>query len=338
MASNSGRRSGSSDDSSRRKSVYISGRGNDRALDGVRDAAARNSESSGAGGHGGRGKAPKKERSRRRPTPASRKAATPAHSSAAAERAAERKSERESRRLAQRRTMRIRVAAVVLVVTGVVSACVTVYNSSVFRVGRVEVVGVVNLSADAVRAMAKVPPEATLIRFPSDQVAARVAKDPWVESVTVSRVFPDGMRIRVVERRPIAMVDAGATFWLVDAGGTILAQRTAEQTSTTIVIRDVPGLDPKPGRRTASEPLLNAVKVLAGLPASLVSTVKSVSAPTVDGTTLYTGERIEIVVGEAVELAKKGALALQILAEQRGKVVSIDVRTTDRPTWRGFTR
>jgi hypothetical protein len=98
----------------------------------------------------------------------------------------------------------------------------------------------------------------------------------------------------------------------------------------------VPGLDPKPGRLTTSEPLLNAVKVLTGISPALRAMVTSVAAPTIDGTALTTVDHVEIVIGEAIDLPTKDALARRILTEQQGKVVSIDVRITDRPTWRGL--
>jgi cell division protein FtsQ len=339
MGSNSDRRYGSSGDSRKRRSVYIGPRDQDRALSELRDAAARD-----AGGV-----APEPERSRagavrraaplrragvreRDPDPKDRPA------SAAQRIAEERRTERELRRFAQDRAVRLRAVMVVAAVLFLVSSCVAVYRSPLFTISRVEVEGTRNLTQAQVRALARVPTDATLIRFPADAVAQRVGTDPWVGSVTVSRVFPDGMRIRVIERRAIAMVDAGTTFWLIDSTGMVLGRRSAEQTAATVVIRDVPGLDPKRGRRTTSEPLINAVRVLAGLSAELVSQLGSVSAPTVDGTTLYTRDRIEIVVGQATDIAKKDALVRKILAEQRGKVVSIDVRTTDRPTWRGLQK
>jgi hypothetical protein len=154
------------------------------------------------------------------------------------------------------------------------------------------------------------------------------------------------MRIRIVERVPVAAVSSatatsatanGATaMWLADGSGMIIAQQAVAASGTLPVIQDVPGLDLKPGRRTTSEPLLNALKVLAGISRQLAATVKSISAPSVDGATLLRADRVEIVIGEAVDLATKSGLAQTILAQQRGKVVSIDVRIVDRPTWRGL--
>jgi cell division protein FtsQ len=213
-----------------------------------------------------------------------------------------------------------------------------VYRSGIFPIERIEVVGNVHLSADRVRTLARVPADATLVRFPAADVAKRVGADAWVAEVTVSRVFPDGMRIRVVERRPAAMVDTGTALWLVDGTGMVLAKRSIEQTATSIVVRDVPGLDLKTGKRTTSGPLLNAIAVLEGLTRVLRERVGSVSAPTEDGTTLYTRDKIEIVFGEAVDVRAKDALVRRILEEQKGKVISIDVRTADRPTWRGLSK
>lgn len=335
MASNSGRRSASSGDSRKRRSVYISGRANDRALSELREDAARERTDAGEQKRKAPGKSRRVPRDRQ---PLARdEAAGSRKGVSAAQRTAEsRRSERETRHAVERRSARLRAASIAAAVIAVVAGCWMLYSSSLFSVSRIEVEGTKNLSVDRVRALARVPARATLLRFPADAVGERVEADPWVASVTVTRLFPDGMRIRVVEREPVVMVDAGATFWLVDRTGMIIAQRSAEQTGTYIVVRDVPGLDPKAGRRTASEPLLNAVNVLTGLSEAIVAQVKSVSAPTVDGTTLYTDQRIEIVIGEASELQKKSELVLTILREQHGKVVSIDVRTTDRPTWRGL--
>jgi cell division protein FtsQ len=247
-----------------------------------------------------------------------------------------RKTQRESRMLSQRRSGRLRAAVIVAAVVLVLGGCGALYSSPLFTIKTVEVVGNVHVSADAVRALARVPSDATLIRFPADAVAARVAADPWVSNVAVSRVFPSGMRIRVFERVPIAVVQTGSAKWLADATGMIIATATVEASGTLPVIRDVPGLDAKPGRRTVSEPLLNAIKVLVGISPGLTASVRSVSAPSVDGTTLLRSDHVEIVIGEAVDLATKGAIAEKILAQQKGKVVSIDVRLPDRPTSRGL--
>lgn len=297
--------------SKRRESVYISTSQRDRA----REAARR-------GGAPQRGAGRRKDADRPK---------TRAQAEAEA-----RRTEREAKARNDRLKRRVRVAAVAAAVVVVLFGCVALYRAPIFTVTHVEVVGNSHVGSDQIRRLADVPADATLIRFPGDAVAARVAADPWIADVSVSRVFPNGMRIRVTERTPIALVDAGKAFWLIDATGLVIAKRSTEDTASLPVIRDVPGLDLKAGRRASSEPLLNAVKVLGGISREIAGTVRAVSAATIDGTTLFTANRIEIVIGEATDLATKDALVRRILAEQDGKVVSIDVRVIDRPTWRGL--
>jgi cell division protein FtsQ len=295
--------------SKRRDSVFISTAQRDRAR--ARRAAAAAAKSA-AG------------RTRGKPT-------SEAHALAEAKRV-----QRERRNAGQRRARRLRLIGVAVAILLVAVACVAIYDSPLFTITSVEVIGTAHVPADAIRALARVPADATLIRFPADSVAARVAVDPWVASVSVTRVFPSGMRIRVTERVPIAVVRSGTQQWLVDATGMIVATASVGATATIPAIQDVPGLDPRPGRRTSSEALLNAVAILSGISQQLRSMVVSVSAPTVDDAKLTTTGHVDIVIGQAVSLATKDQLAQRILAEQKGKVVSIDVRVIDRPTWRGL--
>jgi cell division protein FtsQ len=144
------------------------------------------------------------------------------------------------------------------------------------------------------------------------------------------------MRIRVVERVPIAIVDGGTAMWLIDHSGSVIATASADSSGTLPTITGVTGLDLKAGRTTTSEPLLNAIAVLTGLSKQLAATVRTINAPSIDGAALVTADHVEIVIGQATDLVTKDALARRILSEQRGKVVSIDVRVVDRPTWRGL--
>jgi cell division protein FtsQ len=309
--------------------VYIGARNRDRALEELRgttgqDSTAERGRVRAETGSARRGRGRSTTAEERPPTRAEREAR-------------ERRATRDAMLVSRRRRVQLRAGLAAVLAVSLVAGCVALYRSPILTVGRVEVVGATHVGADRVRTLAAVPADATLIRFPADDVVARVSADPWVASVTVSRLFPDGMRIRVVERSPVAMVDLGQTFVLVDATGMVIAKRAVEQTATGIVIRDVSGLDLRPGRRTTSEPLLNAIAVVGAISERLRSMIGSVSAPTIDGTTLHTRDRVEIVFGEASDAAKKDALVLRILDEHRGKVVSIDVRTVDRPTWRGLT-
>src|SRR3954471_19609649 len=55
-------------------------------------------------------------------------------------------------------------------------------------------------------------------------LAAKLARQPWIERATVTKRFPDGVSVRVVERKPIALFREGDAFWWVDAAGHTIAR------------------------------------------------------------------------------------------------------------------
>ncbi len=311
MASNSSRKSGSSAGSTRRKKVVISAQDTSR----VRNTKSR----------------PEGESTRQvKPTRSGKTAG-------AGQRAANSKRDERERRLRiQKRKLYLRAALIVLCVAGVVGGVVSIYRSDVFLVEQIEVSGGSHLTQDEIRAIAAMPEGATLLRFPGQGMKERLEADAWIAGATVARDFPDTVTIRVTERVPIALVDRGdASFWLADADGYMIAQSAPATDTAMVVIRDVVGLDPQPGKKTMSEPLLNALAVWQGLSEELQARVRAISAASIDKTALITSDDIEIFVGDAEDIKTKDAVARRILEEEAGNVVYINVRTVDRPTWRG---
>jgi len=244
--------------------------------------------------------------------------------------------ERERRRAERLRRARLRLALVVGVVVVLVAGAVALYQSQVFDVRTVEVLGATHLRPEDVIAKAAVPADATLLRFPADAIKERVLADPWVKGATVTRGFPHTLRIRLEERVALGVVNTGAGLFIVDGDGFVLAEQSAEATTTLPTFRDTPGLDLRIGRKSTSEVLSNALAVLSGIGAEIGATVRAVSAPTIDETKLITADNVEIMIGEALEMPKKALIVKQILREQAGSVVFIDVRSTERPVSRGL--
>ena len=238
---------------------------------------------------------------------------------------------------AHRRAVRLRVAAAFVLVAVLVAIGTSVYRSEAFAVRKVDVVGTNRLTAEQVRSLARIPEDSTLLRLPIAQIESNLARSAWIASADVSRDFPDTVRIRVVERVPAAVVDLGGkALWLIDGSGTWLSKLSAETTAAPVAIRGVEGLDPVAGRRTGSETLLNALEIVRQLDPALSKLVRTISAPSIDKTALVTTDDVEIFVGSSEDIERKQQVAEKILKQQAGKVVYINVRTVDRPTWRGL--
>lgn len=231
----------------------------------------------------------------------------------------------------------LRLLGILALLIAVVFAVRAVYLSDVLPVERVVVTGTTNLAEAEVREAAAVPDDATLLRFPADEVEERLLGHPWIADVRISRELPDGMIIAVEERVPVALVDVGgAELWLIDEEGRILESRVPAAEDTFIVIRDLPEFEPVVGEIIESEVLENVLAILGGISDALASTVRAVSAPSTDLTALITTDDVEILFGSAEDLERKDVVARTILVEQAGRAVHINVRTPDRPTWRGI--
>ncbi len=312
MASSSNQRSGSSGRSSRRRKVVISARETSRV---------RNTQ-------------PEPKVESRHST---RRQSNPNVEAAARRVVNSKRVEREKRLRIQRNRFRLKVALIVGVTASIVFGVVGLYRSQVFEIRTVRIEGNDRVSDEQVLEIAAMPTGSTLLRFPGAGMKNRLEADPWISSVQVTRDFPDTVVVRIVERAPVALVDVPEEqFWLVDRSGVMITQATPENTATPVVIRDVTGLDPQVGTRTTSEPLLNALAVWTGISDDLRARTRAISAPSIDKTALITKDDVEIFVGAVDDIEKKDTIVRSILDDQAGKVVYINVRTVDRPTWRGI--
>lgn len=205
-----------------------------------------------------------------------------------------------------------------------------------FRIRDVTVSGAAHLTREQVISAAAVPSNATLLDLPGSRIVARLKAQPWVLDAHLDRDFPSTLRIVVEERTPAIVVDTGgADLWLVSADQMWLAKRSSEDTGV-VVVSDIPSLKPAAGKKTASEELSNAIAIAEGISPELRSMTRVISAPTVEKTAIITDDDVEIFIGEATQLSTKDALARKILKEEHGKVVYINVRVVEHPTWRGL--
>lgn len=322
MASNSGRKSGSSGRSSSRKRVVIG------AEETTRVRYSRDT--------------PEVESERRKPARQSKQDSSrtsPASSrpSAAGRRMANAKrDERDTRNRAIARRRAALVVAGALGLAVVVWGLVALWRAPLLPVKVIEVTGVSRLTSESVLASAAIPAGATLLKLPKSEILTRLGANPWVAEASLARILPGTVKITVVERTPIALVDAGgAELWLVAADGHWLSRRSAEDTVAVPTIREAPGAVPIAGKVTGSKELLNALAVVTGLSPELRGRVKTVSASTVDKTTLTLADSIQVLVGGAEDIDKKDEVVLGILAREK-KLVYINVRVYKRPTWRGL--
>jgi cell division protein FtsQ len=211
-----------------------------------------------------------------------------------------------------------------LVVLTVVGVGYLVMFTSLLGVRSVEVIGVREISPDAVRAAAAIEHGTPMVRLDADEAAARVATLPRVHEVVVERSWPSTVEIIVTERAPVAVLMVGQEIHLVDDTG--LDYAVAKTRPAGLPLLAMTGVRPQDPATVA------AVTVLGAIPKQLKAQVTQVSAATRGDVRLTLADGRVIKWGNAKNNPRKAAVLAPLLTRP-GKVY--DVATPEFPTVSG---
>ena len=122
----------------------------------------------------------------------------------------------------------IGAALVAAVLVGVAGASVRSWltRSPLFSVRSIDLNPCVHVTQEEVWAIVRSGGRGSIWSVPAREVARRLSDHQWVRSVSVRKAFPDRLVVRVDERRPVAMVNLDALYY-VDAEGSPFKRLTA---------------------------------------------------------------------------------------------------------------
>ncbi len=248
-----------------------------------------------------------------------------------------------------------KVIAVLIALAVLAGLFAGAYWSNLFAVEQVTVSGVEHLTSTEMAQLANVPSDTTLLRVDAAAIKSNIMRDAWVEDVDVQRVFPNTLNLAVTERSIGATVEVGVDdgkstelwalsedgIWLCripdqdSQAGQAISPKIYEDAANVFTIKDVAyGVKPEVGQACTDESVTNALNVVTGLTTDLRDQVKTVSATSMENTTLTLESNVEIAFGAATDIRDKERVAKQILADHPGEVSYINVRVVKSPTWR----
>jgi cell division protein FtsQ len=200
-------------------------------------------------------------------------------------------------------------------------------DSSLVAVKRVQVIGASGPDAAQIRtALMAAARNMTTLHVKMGQLRNAVGPYPVVKSLSVSTQFPHGMRIRVIEQVPVAIVDAGGRRTAVAGDGTLLHDVVATSSLPTISLGVVPG-----GTHLTGYALTEA-RLMAAAPYQLLGKVAQVSDGPTHGLVAQLRAGPSIYFGDSTQLGAKWTAAAEVLADQRSAGASyIDVTDPGRP-------
>ena len=227
---------------------------------------------------------------------------TPRVVSAAPRLAAKAQAARRDRRqvLLRRATWSLAVVLPVLLLGWVV------LGSSLLAVRQVIITGESRLTEAQVQTAAGIADGTPLARLDTHAIAKRVRNLGPVAEVTVSRSWPHGVRIVIVERQPVAGVPQADGLLLLDTQGIPLG--TVPRLPAGVVRLEVS--DP-----SAQDPTtLAALTVLRGLPKALLAQVASLKAVSAEQVTLLLRGGRQVLWGGEEDGAAKASAVTALLA------------------------
>ncbi len=197
-----------------------------------------------------------------------------------------------------------------------------VFFSPYVAVERVEISGNSSVAAGRVQRVARVPMGTPLARVDLDAIRARVESIAVVRRAEVSRAWPHGVHITVLERTAIAVIDRGEGLTGMDAHGVLFGSYGARPAELPLV-RTEPD--------TRAEALVEAGRVIGALPAEIAAKVDVVEVGSVDQIRLILGNGRRVLWGSAEDSRQKAEVLAVLL--RRGSQ-QIDVSVPGRPTTR----
>ncbi len=191
-----------------------------------------------------------------------------------------------------------------LAITGIIAGVGWALLGSRFLVVRsIQVTGTHLVPRSEVLAAAGIPEGLPLIRVNTAAVAHRVDLIRQIESVQVTRAWPDGVKISVRERTPVLAVASGSGYELLDKFGVPVEQtaRPPGRMPRLVLPAGAGSVAALPG----SPAVFAAAEVLHELPPNLTGQVTEVAAPAASDVTLTLGDGITIVWGGTDRPAEK---------------------------------
>ena len=223
---------------------------------------------------------------------------------------------------------RLKVAlAIVAVIVLTGGGYLWLRGSSLVAVRDVQISGITASDGDKVRAaLESAARDMTTLRVREDSLREATAGYSSVDDLEVEPDFPHTLRIRVVERRPVAaLARAGERRVPVTSNGTLLRGITAE--------RDLPSVkwqaDPA-GTRVTDRRVLNALAVAGAAPEPLRARTDELKVDK-RGVIVDLDDGPELIFGAGEQADKKWAAAARVLAEISARgAVYLDLRVPGR--------
>ena len=192
----------------------------------------------------------------------------------------------------------------------------------------------------------------TLLNYDEAAIVANLKRNPWIADVSISRAFPDRLRVTVTERtvRAYVMMNSGSVTWCmgqdgvwvepikfeVGEGQSIAEAALAASIETgALLITDVPQtVNPMAGQPADDEVFQAINSYHEEFSDELWNQIVSINASSVEGISCILESGIEISLGSPTSITAKETVIQQLLSKYPNRLTYINVRVPASPSYR----
>ncbi len=227
---------------------------------------------------------------------------------------------------ARSRRVSIAAAAVLLAMAG----GWWLYNSPVFALHGVAVDGNAVVSDDVVRQIAGLDGQ-SIVRPDFGGARERLLSFPLVKDAKVSRDWPFGAHVTIVERQPWGVWQIGDQRYVIDGEGVVLT--LPEPQNAPVIVRTDPASPLRPGDKVDAGAVAVAKQLVATAEQAIGEPVARIEYAQAAGLTVVLSDNVRVSFGGLDNYEFKLAALYSVLERAREKGMSVhavDLRYGDR--------
>ena len=128
---------------------------------------------------------------------------------------------------------------IIVAITLILIICIGLLFTPIFNLKKIHISGNKYITSEEVIKSSGFKTGENIFKFKLKDACAKIAKNPFVDSIGIQRKLPCAMEIRIVECVPLAYVDALDGRVLIDVKGKVLEKESEENTKDLPYIQDV---------------------------------------------------------------------------------------------------
>ena len=212
------------------------------------------------------------------------------------------------------------------------------YNSDYFKVKNIEVQDNEHYEDEEITSLIPEVIGANIFDINKKIAEETVAEElNWVKDAELSKIFPNKVVLKLIERRPDLIISYRGEYFLMDNDGVILdeiGRGDLNSFKDLILVRNAVSHRINIGEKIAKKNVLSCADIYRALDSQMRDLIKEARIEdNISGDIVFeTNDGKEIIFGNGSEIIKKIEILKQLLKEEEYyTIIEIDLRSTENP-------